>query len=399
MVDFDSQVEPYRDVEPLIGPSIVQATQAELLKPDALGFQTRDPAEFNYDPMAIRLAVQQDKLWGAIIINANATSLLRSAVLNGNSSYEPLGAAQIIYNQARDIESYNQYISPVLLRLASDVTASFGCQWAALVLNNSTYVQTTYSSSPQALSPAIGFSIYNLRPFDPPVAVPAVSIGLIYLIIIAFFSFSFFIPTHMLFVTSAPRTGVILKFRQLVAWRYIATITTYFLLSLCYSFVSLFFLIPFSRSSTNGGPWTKTDVANNANPYGHATWVTYWMLNFFGMTALGLACENVAMVIGAPWSALWLVFWVITNVATGFYALELAPGFYRWGYVWPLRQIVYGSRTLLFGTHNRLGYNFGILVLWIGVGTVLFPFCCRFMRWKAAREKRKMALFAAKIRE
>lgn len=32
------------------------------------------------------------------------------------------------------------------------------------------------------------------------------------------------------------------------------------------------------------------------------------MLNFVGMAALGLACENVAMVVGQPWTGLWLIF-------------------------------------------------------------------------------------------
>jgi len=30
-----------------------------------------------------------------------------------------------------------------------------------------------------------------------------------------------------------------------------------------------------------------------------------------GMIALGLACENVAMIVGQPWSALWLIFWYV----------------------------------------------------------------------------------------
>jgi len=49
---------------------------------------------------------------------------------------------------------------------------------------------------PQALSPAIGFSMYNLRPFYPYQIIPSVSIGLIYLIIISFFSFAFYLPIH-----------------------------------------------------------------------------------------------------------------------------------------------------------------------------------------------------------
>jgi hypothetical protein len=41
------------------------------------------------------------------------------------------------------------------------------------------------------------------------------------------------------------------------------------------------------------------------------------------MIALGLACENVAMIVGQPWTGLWLIFWVITNVSTAFYDIEI----------------------------------------------------------------------------
>lgn len=56
------------------------------------------------------------------------------------------------------------------------------------------------------------------------------------------------------------------------------------------------------------------------------------MLNFCGMAALGLACENVAMLIGQPWMGMWLIFWVITNVSAAFYDIDTEPAFYRWGY-------------------------------------------------------------------
>ena len=47
---------------------------------------------------------------------------------------------------------------------------------------------------PQALNPAVGFSQYDLRPFYPYQSIPAVTIGLIYLIILSFFSFAFYLP-------------------------------------------------------------------------------------------------------------------------------------------------------------------------------------------------------------
>lgn len=201
-----------------------------------------------------------------------------------------------------------------------------------------------------------------------------------------------------------------LKFSQLVVWRWCATISAYFMLSLAYSFVSMAFQINFFHTNSITSH-TQATVESEGNPvaFGHATFVVYWMLNFLGMIALGLACENVAMVVGMPWMGLFLIFWVITNVSTSFYDIEIAPAFYRWGYAWPLHSskfplfslllllffyldgnsskltratVVEGSRSILFDLHSRLGLDFGILIAWGAVNTLFFPFCCYFMRWK-----------------
>jgi hypothetical protein len=87
-----------------------------------------------------------------------------------------------------------------------------------------------------------------------------------------------------------------LHYYQLVIWRYLATIVSYFFLSLFYSLVSLAFQIPFST-----GTRSEVEVFNPATAYGKGSFVVYWMLNFVGMGALGLACENTAMVLGQPW--------------------------------------------------------------------------------------------------
>jgi hypothetical protein len=165
---------------------------------------------------------------------------------------------------------------------------------------------------PQAINPAIGFSQYNLRPFFPYTSIPAVSIGLIYLIIVSFFSFSFYLPIHMQYLN--PKGHPALKFYQLVIWRWCATIAAYIFLSLAYSFVSLAFQINFGHTNSVTSETQVTNMAEgNPIAYGHGTFPVYWMLNFFGMIALGLACENVAMVVGAPWMGMWLIFWVRTT--------------------------------------------------------------------------------------
>lgn len=118
-----------------------------------------------------------------------------------------------------------------------------------------------------------------------------------------------------------------LKFWQLIIWRWFATMTAYFVLSLAYSLISFAFQINFS----SGYEVLETAVSGRVNPtaYGDGTFLVYWMINYFGMIALGLACENVAMVIGQPWMGLWLIFWVITNVSTAFYSIDIEPAFYR----------------------------------------------------------------------
>lgn len=160
------------------------------------------------------------------------------------------------------------------------------------------------------------------------------------------------------------------------------------MLSFAYSLISLAFQISFY----NDNPVPASDHTsvvptgegfNNSPAYGNGTFPVYWMLNFFGMIALGLACENVAMIVGQPWTGLWLIFWVITNVSTSFYDIQIEPAFYTWGYAWPLHWVVVGSRSIIFGLHSRLGLCFGVLIAWGAVNSLIFPAACYFMRWKS----------------
>lgn len=385
VVDFDGTQAPYTGVQPMIGPMITQTTEQMNESPVThLGYITKPPADFNNDPIGVRQAVYDFKAYAAIIINPNATALLQAAVEQGNTTYDPLGACQIVYVQARDQDTYSSYILPQLDAFQTSFTSKFGQMWTQKTLQNTSIPITNLQAAPQALSPAIGFSQYNLRPFTPAVTTPAVTIGLIYLIIIAFFSFSFFMPIYSKFII--PKGHPTIPFYKFVILRYVGANSAYFFMSLAYSLISLAFQIPFSNGNA-----PDTSVASNPDAYGKGTFAVYWMINFCGMSALGLACENVAMIVGMPWTAMWLIFWVITNVSSSFYSLDLAPKFYYWGYAWPLHNIVEASRSTLFDLHSRIGLNFGVLFAWIAIDSALFPLCCYFMRWRTQREKRKEA--------
>ncbi|KAK3627717.1 hypothetical protein LTR56_019062 [Elasticomyces elasticus] len=390
VVDMDGQSAPYdtNGHQPIVGPLITNMARTMVAsKTPTLGWGPLPGSAFNNDPVQVRQAVFNFQAWAAITINPNATAMLYSAIENGNASYDPMGACQLTYLDSRDETNWYDFIFPQISSFMTEATSMVGEQWTQMVLQNATNdatFLTNVARVPQALSPAIGFSQFNLRPFYPYQIIPSVSIGLIYLIILSFFSFAFYLPIHFKYLK--PEGHPPLKFYQLVIWRWCATLSAYFLLSLAYSFVSLAFQINFS----GGNPVTSETQAtstlspySNPDAYGHGTFPVYWMLNFVGMIALGLACENVAMIVGQPWTGLWLIFWVITNVSTAFYDIDLEPAFYRYGYAWPLHSIVEGSRQILFGQHSRLGLDFGILIAWGAVNTVLFPFACYFMRWKS----------------
>ncbi|KAL9097055.1 MAG: hypothetical protein Q9165_001019 [Trypethelium subeluteriae] len=339
IVDFDGMA-PYDAHPPIVGPALVQLGQEMVSSGQpSLGYGSLPPANFENDPMQVRQAVFDQNCWAAIIINPNATGMLYSAIETGNKSYDPQGAVQLVYEDSRDDTNYYDFILPLLDQYMTEATQRVGQMWTGMVLENASdpTVLRNIQQVPQALSPAIGFSQYNLRPFFPYTTIPSVSIGLIYLIILSFFSFSFYLPIHMKYLK--PEGHPPLHFWQLVLWRWLATVIAYLFLSLAYSLLSLAFLVNFS----GGNPVTsetEVTVTSYGNPDGYrkGTFLVYWMLNYWGMIALGLACENVAMIVGQPWTGLWLIFWVITNVSTAFYDIDIEPHFFYWGYAWPLHH-------------------------------------------------------------
>ena len=183
IVDFDGIVAPYNTGEtPLVGPFVIRTVQAQLnAHTPHLGYTSVPTAKFSNDPMQVRQAVYNYDAWAAIIINANATALLRQALAQGNTSYDPLGAAQLIYVEARDQTTVSSYLLPMITKLETQITSTFGQMWSTMVLQNATNqaALSNIRKVPQAVNPAIGFSTFNLRPFMPAVAIPAVTIGLI----------------------------------------------------------------------------------------------------------------------------------------------------------------------------------------------------------------------------
>jgi hypothetical protein len=198
VVDFDGQVPPYNNVTPVVGPAMTDLVQQIRSSPSqpSLGYRVIPPAQYGYDPIAVRQGVYDWDAWAAIIINPNATALLLEAVAIGNASYDPTGAVQYIIQTARQETNTYSYILPQLQMLTSRFAAKFGAAWSEVLMTNTSLVPLTMAQASQAVNPGVVPLLIDLRPFGPSTATPAVTVGLIYLIIVAFFSFAFFLPIH-----------------------------------------------------------------------------------------------------------------------------------------------------------------------------------------------------------
>lgn len=223
IVDFDGVDDPSASL-PIVGPALLrEAEKAIQSNSPHVGYGTMPASYFNNDPNDVRRAIYDYKAWAAIVVNPNATAALRQALENGDASYDPTTACQTIYVEARDTVAIDTYIRPELITFQTAAAASIGAAWTREVMHNFTAsTRSNLELAPQILSPGVSFATVNLRPFGPPTVTPAVTVGLIYLIILAFFSFAFFMPTHFRFLSQLEGKHRVF-FGHLVIWKYVST--------------------------------------------------------------------------------------------------------------------------------------------------------------------------------
>ena len=201
VVDFDGQAASPDAATPLVGPTIVEIAQAMMQDTEtpSLGYTIMPPSEYDNDPVAVRQAVYDWECFAAVIVGADATGSLERAARAGNASWDPagLGGVQLIIQTARQESTYSNYVIPQLETLSRRFATVFGERWVRrLMANETAFPRNALARAPTTVNPGVAPTVVDLRPFQPPVATPAVTIGLIYLIIMAFFSFGFFMPIH-----------------------------------------------------------------------------------------------------------------------------------------------------------------------------------------------------------
>ncbi|KAJ7813597.1 hypothetical protein B0H14DRAFT_3749466, partial [Mycena olivaceomarginata] len=126
--------------------------------------------------------------------------------------------------------------------------------------------------------------------------------GLIYLVILSLFIVMVSAAVRQV---SGSENGLALG--SLIRMRIATSFVAYFFISLFYTLLSRAFQLPFDRN------------------FGSADLVIFWMLNWVGMLACGLALEAVITLLTARFISFFLVLWIISNVSVAVFPLQVLP--------------------------------------------------------------------------
>ncbi|KAF7350864.1 DUF3533 domain-containing protein [Mycena sanguinolenta] len=356
------------------------------------------PASRFFDGLSeVKEAVVEEKTWVAVAINAGTSLNLTTALSEIDQSYNSSLAITFVGSEARNEAEYRNIIQPLISSQLEQASRAFALEFARNI-SQTVDLAAVLSNAPQLITEPISYVIDNVRPFDVPVYVPifleagimvdhasrasAVTfVGLIYMLILAFFMLVREISFITLRLTNRSLSKLLsngarmytgldqrLSLGSLIRVRLITCFVGYFFVALFYTLLSLAFKLPFDTR------------------YGKAGFVIFWMLNWIGMLACGLALESLATILTIRYIPLFLVFWIISNMSIAGYPLQVLPHIYRFGYFYPFYNISRGVRSIVFGTKDDLGINFGILLAWVVISCSTLPVFQWWMRRKVVRQ-------------
>lgn len=330
-------------------------------------------AEYNNTvQQEIERQVHHQNYWSSIYVKANATWNFYNALIEGDGDYNVSDNSILsIYETGRDFMAMSQYVTPSIqmmerlwLEQQTNVTQS-----VLQFVTNTTDV-LSQAGTRQLLTTPINFLYVDRIKFTDPVLLAPSQVGFIYMLIFTFFQFNFLGEYHI----AVAKSGV--KPLHYVIYRYISSVASFFLLSLGCSLVSLAFQVDFTVA------------------FGKSGFLVFWMVSFLNMWALGSACEIAALLCiphYPPLIGLWLMFWVISNVTPTFTPLALSAKFYRYGYAMPIHNAAEATKVILFDTYKgNLGRHIGILVVWVVLLSLAYPFVLKHFG-KAMAMKAKLA--------
>ncbi|KAG5421491.1 hypothetical protein I9W82_000582 [Candida metapsilosis] len=368
-------------VQPLFGNAMEEILQQPQAK--AIG-NWHIYKESEFEPMAnefnntirgeIIRRIHHQLYWTAVYVKPNASYNYHQALAQGNTKYNASdNTVAVYYETGRDFLNMRSYVTPQLQKLQN----MWFAQQSQILPKLAQNITIETMAQKQVISQPIHFTMVDRMPFNNNVLSAPLQVGFIYMIIVSFFQFNFFAEAHQK-VAKSP-----VKRIHYVAYRYISSVCSFFFLSLIFGLITLAYQVKFSAT------------------YGKSGFLVYWSISFLTMCAVGLATEIMGMYI-IPWYppllGFWLIFWVISNIAPTYTAMALTNNFFRYGYAMPVHNSYEATKTVFFDVYKgQLGRNFGILVAWVVVLSVIFPFSV--MHFSKAMQKKAMAAAAQAQKE
>jgi len=289
---------------------------------------------------------------------------LEAAVIAADDTYVANRSVNVYVTEARSENAYRIVVHPNIVALLDSVTEAFNTQFISEIPGRSPNLTALLVNAPRLVSQPVSYTVINTRPFDVPVATAVDFVGLIYLLILAF------VVTMAHYAARVDVTHLEdrLTFKCLILIRVINPIIIYFFVSCFYSLLSVAFQVPFNRF------------------YGSSGFVIYWMMSWLAMCALGGAVESVITILTPRFIAFFLLLWIIVNVSVSVFPPALLPGVYRYGYATPFYNVQQTVRTIVFGTRNQMGLNFGVQLAWTFISwctLILFEYIKRHQAIRA----------------
>ncbi|KAF8652205.1 hypothetical protein AX16_004508 [Volvariella volvacea WC 439] len=332
-----------------IGDAVVQALEG--LSDSRISWHIASPEDYPGGAERLASEVLNHKSWIAVAVNENASRALQASLINPDPSYNGSHAITVFGVEARQENAFRALIRPTVQMHLGIISTQFALNLARVAIENSAINTTNILAvSPQTLIQPVSYTLQNLRPFDVPVASGSTFVGLIFLLILSFF---------LVMISNAAREVSGLQFtlstRGLIILRLATPFIGYFFLSLFYSLLNLAFQLPLDR-------W-----------FGRGGFMIFWMLNWIAMLSVGLAIESMFTLLTIRFVPFFLLLWVISNVSVIAQPIEVMPVVFRYGRAAPFYCISRAVRSIVFGTKNTLGQDFGILIAWVAISCITLP--------------------------
>ncbi|KAJ7901276.1 hypothetical protein B0H13DRAFT_2028525 [Mycena leptocephala] len=339
IVDFDGG---------MVGQGVMQALSAIGPVPGGISWSVVPVSQFPGGVAQLEDAILREEIWYGLAINAGASANLTAAIPAADATYNSSTAVTFLGSEARNEMIYRIHIRIITTQL-EQIAQTFALNIAQNV-SSAPNLSTLLSKAPQIITRPVGYNVNNLRPFDVPVASAVTFVGLIYMLIL-----SFFIVMVSSGARDAARLDTRLALRSLVVVRLVTSTIAYFFLAV--------------------------------RIFGSAGLVIFWMLNWIGMLACGLALESMITILTVRFVPFFLIIWIISNVSVSIFPLAVLPRVFRYGYAFPFYNISRAVRTIVFGTKDDVGLNFGVLIAWVAVSCLTLP----LFQWLARRGQRRGA--------